>query len=404
MQPLEEQTPDQTPSYYLDHAATAPQSPAARKELLSLISGGLIYNPDSSYAPAVEFRRRLAELKKKTAKLLGVRAPSLFYTGGSSKANQLLLGLIFANQDFTPLEFITSKLEHSTLLSQLQSLKNIKLNFASTKPGTGLVDIASIKDLINDNTVLITIQYVNNELGTIQPIKELAQLVDRTRQDRTRRGVKTPLWLHTDASQAAKTEDLQIPRLGVDALSLNGSKFGAAPASGLLYLSADLLRWLDSRPFAKTRLNAAYAQKPSPIEVISIFYALEQAILKRQSESKRLLSLAKAFWRQLQISVPNAKLNPANLKIGVNHTGHILNIYLPEVKAEQLVILAGLNGLYFSTGAACSANKNTPSHVLTELGLSLEVVNSSIRVSFGAANRSEQEVIAAANLIAELLY
>ena len=142
--------------------------------------------------------------------------------------------------------------------------------------------------------------------------------------------------------------------------------------------------------------------KESPLSIISIYFALKNSIEKKSTESKRLLKLSNSFYSQLQKDLPDIKLSPSNLKIGKNHSPHILNINIPKVSGEKLVILAGLNGTLISTGAACSASKDKPSHVLEALGLSLEQINSSIRVSFGSGNKSEKEVIEAAKTLAKL--
>ncbi len=374
----------------LDHAAGTPLAKEVRNKIKEFIENP-IYNTDSSYAPAVEQRRYLADLKSKTAKLIGAKSPNIFITSGSSDANSKLLNLIKLADPNA--EVITTSIEHSSLLDsikELQSHKILKLN------KSGQFDLKTLESSITDSTILITVQYINNETGQILPIKEISRLVKKINNSRLDRKIKTPLFFHTDASQAAITEDLLIPRLGVDSISLNGSKFGALPNSGILYLSADILRFLELKKVTIPKT------KESPLSIISIYFALKNSIEKKNTESKRLLKLSNSFYSQLQKDLPDIKLNPSNLKIGKNHSPHILNINIPNVSGEKLVILAGLNGILISTGAACSASKDQPSHVLEALGLSIEQINSSIRVSFGSGNKSEKEVIEAAKTLAKL--
>lgn len=374
----------------LDHAACAPLNKEAKKNIKEYLDNP-IYNIDSSYSPAVDQRRYLSDLKSKTAKLIGVKAPNILITSGSSDANSRLLKLLSASSPEA--KFITTEIEHSSLLDSIQELKNhqlIKLNKA------GQLDLKELKEAINDSTLLITVQYINNETGQILPIKEISKIIKEVNNSRTKRGIDLPLFLHTDASQAAITEDLLIPRLGIDSLSLNGSKFGALPNSGILYLSADILRYLESKAILIPK------PKENPLSIISLYFALKHSIEKKSTESKRLLKLSKAFYNQLQKDLPDIKLSPNNLKIGKNHSPHILNINIPNISGEKLVILAGLNRILISTGAACSASKDKPSHVLEALDLSLEQINSSIRVSFGSSNKSEKEVTDAAKKLAEL--
>ncbi|MDQ5913507.1 MAG: cysteine desulfurase [Patescibacteria group bacterium] len=375
----------------LDHAAAAPINKEAKKAITKWLDLP-VYNIDSSYQPAVEQRRYLADLKSKTAKLLGVKLPNILITSGSSDASSKLLDLI--SQAEPNKEVILTEIEHSTLLSRVKDFPNHKILKLSDT--TGSIKLKDLAVAINDSTILISIQYVNNETGQVLPIKEAAKLVAEVNRSRKQRGIELPLFLHTDASQAAVTEDLNIPRLGVDALSLNGSKLGSLPSCGILYLSADLLRWLYSKGIEYPH------QKENPLSIISLYYSLQHSIQKKATENKRLTNLSKAFFQELQKQIPEASLNPKNLKIGKNHAPHILNIHIPKVSGERLTILAGLSGTLISTGAACSASKDRPSHVLQALGLSPAEIQSSIRVSFGSANGSEKEVIKAAKKLAEL--
>lgn len=374
----------------LDHAAGAPLNKSTKKAVKEFLDSD-IYNTDASYAPASELRRHLSDLKNKTAKLIGTKSPNIYITSGSSDATSTLFDSFKLSKNKGAL--ITTNLEHSSLLDLVP--KNSGHQIIKIR-NDGTLDLKELSDSITAQTILLSIQYVNNETGQIMPIKDISRIVKQTREERDRTGNKLPIFLHTDASQAAITQDIQVPRLGVDAMSLNGSKFGALPNSGLLYVSSNILRWLNQSG------ESILAGKENPLSIISIYHALNHAIEKKNSESKRLLAISKAFWAEFQSQVPSAQLNPLNLRIGKNHSTHILNIHIPKINGERLVILAGLNGILLSTGAACSASKDKPSHVLEALGLSSEVIQSSIRVSFGSANQSEKEAKEAAKKLAIL--
>lgn len=389
-------------TYNLDHAAGTKLNPVAKKEVLKFLSSE-IYNPDSSYQPAVELRRRLADLKNKLAKLLGVNSPSIFITSGSSDATSKLFKLLLHNQK---LSFITTSVEHQTLLD---SASKYSTQILKVDPKTGLLSLAELEKAVTPQTILLSIQYVNNETGIIQPIKEVSRLVKSINQSRLESGNKLPLFLHTDASQAALTEDLNIPRLGVDSLSLNGSKFGALPSSGILYLSPDILRYLKSQDI---KLNF---QKENSLSLISLYFALQDVIAKKPSTKKQLLKLAQTFHQEFiklnQELGFNAKLNPVILNdsknsgknLTKNHAPHILNYTISGISGEKLVILAGLNGILISTGAACSASKDKPSHVLRALNLSLGQIQSSIRISLGKDLKTESDAKQAALKLSQLL-
>jgi cysteine desulfurase len=375
----------------LDNASSTNLNKESKKAVKEFLEQPQL-NTDSSYQPAVEKRRMLAATKDQLAKLIGAKSPNIFITEGSSDANSRLLNLIKSAD--TTLEVISSEIEHSTLLREIEKIKNstiIKLD-----PKSHQLRLKDLEDAITEKTILITIQYINNETGQVLPLKEISKIIKKVREQRLANGNNLPIFFHTDASQAVITQDLQIKRIGVDALSLNGSKFGALPSSGILYLSGDILRWLDQN---NVKLDQ---KKENPLSIISLYPALKNAIQKKPTESKRLLNLSKTFHTEFIKQFPEAKLNLTNSKIGINHSGHILNYTLPNVSGEKLVILAGMNGILISTGAACSASKNIPSHVLKALGLSLEQINSSIRISFGSTNKSEDEIKQAAQLLAKL--
>lgn len=376
--------------YNLDHAAGAPLNKEAKKALKEFLESSY-YNTDSSYAPAVKLRRDLVDLKSKTAKFLGVKSPNVFITNGSSDATDKLFSLLSSAE--ASAQVLTTNIEHSSLLDQLKKFSDKQILEVGQEV---LLDLKKLKSLINKDTLLVSVQYVNNETGQVLPIKDTANIIKEVRLERSKAGNPIPIFLHTDASQAATTQDVLIPRIGVDAMSLNGSKFGALPNTGILYLSADILRWLDQKEIQTPQI------KENPLAVISLYYSLNNAITKKNTESKRLLKLSRAFWAEFSKLVPGAKLTPKNLKIGKKHSPHILNIYLPNVSGEKLVILAGLNNVLISTGAACSASKDRPSHVLGALGLSREEIQSSIRVSFGNANKTEKEIKEVAKKLAEL--
>ncbi len=384
--------------FYLDHAAASPLDPKARAALQKMLKlGDFFYNPDAAYQDATMLRRSLLDLQKKTAKLVGLNDQNLIFSEGGSSANTAFFHLVKLSVQSSNPEAIVSSIEHSTVLKSLEDLGFRVHKIPPNNQRKGLVEVKDLLAAVNEKTALISLQYVNNEIGTVQPIKDLAaelRLINRGRKER--------VWLHSDGAQAAKTEDLNFPRIGVDALSLNGSKFGALPGSGALLLGSDFLRNLNSKAEATSKLNTLVNKKVSILSATAFYIALKSVIEKKNSETKRLLGLSKEFLAELQRSESGVKLNPAGLTLGKNHSPHILNLSLPNLDAEKLVILAGLHGLDIATGAACSASRQESSHVLEALGLGRAEINSSIRISFGSANRSLEEVRAAAKMLHKL--
>lgn len=384
---------------YLDHAAGAPISNDVKDEVSRILEWEILPNPEAGYSLAGKWRRELADHKNQIARTLGVKAPSIFISNGATEASLKLFEMISPKINKERLSICILDIEHSSLLDQVVgsdkitgSVKVIKVSDLGLG-GNGEYDLSKVLKSVDDQTVLISMQLINNETGQILPIKKLAGEIAKIRKGREERGVNTPLFLHSDASQGGTTMDLHIPRLGVDALTINGAKIGGLPSSGLLYISPELARWSDRVPTIG---------KEDPIKTATLNIALSKVQKKRPSEKKRLGALSESFWRELKQLVPGAELN-LSAKMGkVKHSDHILSIHLPGINAERLVILAGQHGVFIGTGAACSANQGKPSHVLRAIGCSSTEIASSIRISFGLSNIDKAEVLFAAQKIAEL--
>lgn len=380
---------------YLDHAAGAPISNSVKNEVKRIMECDVLPNPEAGYNLAAKWRKELAGHKDKIARVLGIKAPSIMVTNGATEASDMFLEFVKDVSVDKNYNFCVMDTEHSSIMQKANELGKVKkLKISDIKlDGGGRPDLSAILKVIDDSTVLITMQLVNNETGQIMPVKELAREIKNIRADRENRGLDTPLYLHSDASQAGTVEDLHIPKLGVNAMTINGAKLGGLPNSGLLYISPELARWISNREELK---------KEDPIRVATLSVALERAQSKRPAEKKRLSILADLFWREFKKGCPDSTLNLESKLGKTKQAGHILSIRIPGVNAERLVILAGQHGVYIGTGAACSANNGKPSHVLKAIGCTDTEIASSIRISFGANNKSKADVIWAAKKLAEL--
>jgi cysteine desulfurase len=202
---------------YLDYAAATPMTPEVLKAMEPYFSQKF-YNPSASYLAARAARQDLNQARAAVARPLGARPAEIIFTAGATEANNLAIQGIM--RQFPDGEVLVSAIEHESVLEPagLFQPKLIPVD------GEGLIILNKLSNLISDNTVLISVMLVNNELGTIQPLHEVAGLVKETLQKRLAKGNKTPLYLHTDAAQAANYLDLHTSRLGIDLMSLNGGK------------------------------------------------------------------------------------------------------------------------------------------------------------------------------------
>ena len=216
---------------YLDYAAATPLDPRVLRAMQPYF-GKEFYNPSATYLVARSVRQALEKARAQIAVRLGVRPAEVIFTAGATEANNLAIqGLMKSYPDG---EVLVSAIEHESVLAPAKLFKS-KLMPVDKR---GIVDLEKLEAMVNDQTVLVSVGLVNNEIGTIQPLGEISQILNKLSKSRQTRGVKNPLYLHTDAAQAGNWLDLHVSRLGVDLLSLNGGKLYGPKQSGVLYVRA----------------------------------------------------------------------------------------------------------------------------------------------------------------------
>ena len=255
----------------------------------------------------------------------------------------------------------------------------------------GMIDLEDLKAKITDKTQMISVSLANNELGTIQPLAEIAAIIREVKIDRMKRGVKTQLLLHSDASQALNQLDINVARLGVDLLTLNAAKVYGPKSVGALYVSHDAkLKPLTLGGGQEKGLRSGTENVPG---VIGFAKAVELAKEHLNGNRKKYAS-----WRKILLSeLKNYEL------INKKHClDNFVLVSFPGLDAERLIFLLEEKGVYVATGAACAASKGEKSHVLRAIGLPDELINGSLRVTFGETN-DEGQIIKATRIINEIV-
>jgi cysteine desulfurase len=368
---------------YFDHAAATPLALEVRAAMEPFFEEQF-YNASSLYSEAREVRKAIEEARARVAKILGARKAEIVFTaGGTESVNLAIFGMmrsvIMKRLPNPPmLKFITTSIEHDAVLAGVRQL-NAEGRVTELVPVSdqGVVDPAAIGKAIDDQTILVTVMYANNEIGTIQPLAEIGKIIEAVRADRKKRGVDLPIYFHTDATQAPNYLDLHVSRLGVDMMTLNGSKIYGPKQSGCLYVRTGveigpmLMGGGQERNLRSGTENVA--------GIIGLATALELVEADRNAESKRLAALRDAAWKQVQRLVPEAILNGHSAKRLANN----LNFSIPGIDGEQAVLYLDKQGIMVSTGSACSTGNAEPSHVLLALGRSEVEANGSLRLSFG---------------------
>jgi cysteine desulfurase len=329
-------------------------------------------NPESLHAAGRGPREALEAARGRVARVLGAKPHQITFTSGATESINLALQGILRR--FPGAKAVASSIEHQAVRATLRGLAEEGFDYqVCPVDGTGLIDLDQLAAAIDERTVLVSVGLANSEVGTVQPLRRLVSVIERKRSERQPGG--WPLYLHTDASAAPGF--LNIHNLGVDLLSLNGSKVYGPPGSGCLLAGPGIeLKPLiygggQERGLRSGTINVAAA--------VGFAAALTLAEERREGETLRLAKLRDELQQALQKALPNFALNghPAR------RLPPYLNFRLPGLDGEMAVLRLSEAGVMVATGAACGAASHEPSPVLLALGLSIEEANSSLRITLG---------------------
>ena len=364
---------------YLDHAAATPVSKKVFEAMEPYFSHDF-FNPSAAYLPAKKVSADYENAKAVIAHAIGAKAHDLVITAGATEANNLAFGLL--GDDVTCLYLVT---EHDSVrkVAEKHGGEAVKVD------KNGRVDLVDLKSKITDKTELISVALVNNELGTIQPLSEISAIIRDVRFDRLSRGVKTPLYLHSDASQAMNLLNVNVARLGVDLLTLNAAKIYGPKGVGALYVSHEVkLKPLNYGGGQEQGLRSGTENVPG---VVGFAKAVEETSAHLNGNRKKYTKWCKILLDELEeYELINKKHTLDNFVV----------LCYDGVDAERLVFLLEEKGVYVSTGAACAASKGVKSHVLKAIGLSDSEIAGSLRLTLGETN-TEEQIHEAAKIINE---
>jgi cysteine desulfurase len=369
---------------YLDHAAATPMDERVFAVMRPFMDE-LFYNPSSPYAPAVAVRRDYEEAKHRLAKAIGGKSDDIIMTAGATES----INIIFSSAKG---KVITNTIEHHAVLMAAAAKGATFVSVGES----GVVNPDDIAKAITNETSLISLGLANNELGTIQPIRAVAELVKKERRRRLEAGETMPLYLHTDASQGVGQIDIHVARLGVDAMTLNAGKIYGPKQVGLLWVSPQVE--LNALIVGGGQERGIRSGTENVAGTIGFATALELAVAHKNSEAARLTKLRDSLERELLAAFPDAVITGAKKK---RLPGH-LHISFPGVDAERLVFALERQKVLVATGSACAANKGTRSHVLTAVGLSDDVADGSLRLTLGRMN-DEATIARAAGILIEVI-
>jgi cysteine desulfurase len=370
---------------YLDHAATTPIDPAVLSAMQPYFSDRF-GNGSSIYAAGREARAGLDWARGTIAGILHCQAREIVFTSGGSESDNLAIkGVAWSHRlQNRGNHIVTTSIEHHAVLHSVEYLEKFGFEATYVRPDAhGIVQPAAIEAALRDDTMLVSVMYANNEIGTIQPIPEIGAIVRA-------RGIT----FHTDAVQAAGELSLDVNALNVDMLSLSAHKFYGPKGVGLLYVRRQTpILWQQS---GGAQENNHRAGTENVAGIAGMAAALRFAYEQRETRVKHIRTLRDRLISELLEHIPGSRLNgDATLRLANN-----VNISFEGVEGETLLLNLDMHGIAASSGSACTTGSTEPSHVLSAIGLSENLVNGSVRLTLGKDN-TEAEIDRTVAIIAE---
>jgi len=367
---------------YLDNNATTPVHPEVKKAIAEAID--LYGNPSSMHRPGQMAHYAIEEAREKIASFIGAKPEEILFTGSGSEANNTVLNSIYCNiyacniQDAGKKEncqnhIITSAIEHPSVIHTLKCYERRGIDVTYLPVDKfGSIDPENVNKAIKPSTGLISIMYANNEIGTIQPIKEIAEIAR-----------KNKIYFHTDAVQAAGKIPINITELNIDFLTMSGHKVYAPKGIGILYVKKGIK--FCPLIYGGHHERNRRAGTENTIGIVAVGKAFELLAKNMESDNKKMLALKlklkQGFWER----IPDISINGHPDKSLPN----TLNITFDYIEGESILLSADFDGIAVSTGSACSTGSLEPSHVIMALKDNPESAHGSIRFSLGRENTEE---------------
>lgn len=358
---------------YLDHAATT----AARKEVVEAMMPYFTENfgnPSSIYSFAAANKKVITDVRETIAASLNTNAQDIYFTAGGSESDNWALKATAEAYKNKGNHIITSKIEHHAILHTCEYLE--KNGFEVTYldvDENGIVRLDQLKEAIRPETILISIMFANNEIGTIQPIKEIGQIAKE-------HGVL----FHTDAVQAYGQLPIDVEELNIDMLSASGHKLNGPKGIGFLYIRKGLKLRSFVHGGAQERSRRAGTENVTGI--VGLGKAVEIAMATMEERTKKETELRDYLITRILAEIPYARLNGDRVKRLPNN----VNISFQFIEGESMLIMLDMAGICGSSGSACTSGSLDPSHVLLAIGLPHEIAHGSLRLTLGEENTKEE--------------
>lgn len=359
---------------YLDHAATSPMHPKVIERMLEVMHS-VPGNPSSIHSFGREARRELDLAREVMAKSIGAKVNEIIFTSGGTEADNMALFGVAENYQQFGKHVITTAVEHHAVLHACQKLE--QLGFEVTYlpvDETGRISVSDLEAALRDDTILVSVMYGNNEVGTLQPIKEIGELLKNHQAK-----------FHTDAVQAYGIENMDVDECFIDLLSVSAHKINGPKGTGFIYVRSDVK--LAPRLFGGEQERKRRAGTENVASIAGFHEAVVIANKERDEKREKFINFKKMMVQRLQELSVEFAIN-GSLE---NSLPHILNLSFPGTNVEAMLVNLDLGGIAVSSGSACTAGSIEPSHVLVAMfGKESERLTNSIRLSFGFSTTAEE--------------
>jgi cysteine desulfurase len=358
---------------YADNAATTRISDSIFEKMLPFLREQY-GNASSQYSLGLKAKRALELARKQVADAIGADTVELTYTSGGPETNSGQLRAIGESCSDMPKHIITSSIEHHSVLNACLSLEKLGTEVTYLPvDSTGRVFVSNVEAALRPNTKLVSIMLANNEIGTVQPIAEIGQLLKGR-----------DILFHTDAVQAVGHIPVDVAALGVDFLTASAHKFNGAKGTGILYKRSGLE--LQPLVFGGEQERGLRAGTENVAGIVSAGYAAEESVSTMILEAGRLSAMVKKTVDGIKERVPSVRVNGDS----TCRLPGTVNLGFDDISGESLMHLLDLKGVCVSTSSACTSGKDEPSHVLLALGQTEQEAKSAIRISYGRYNTSDE--------------
>ncbi len=359
---------------YLDHAATTPARPEVVEAMLPYFTENF-GNPSSVYSFAANNKNVITEVRENIAKSLGAKTEEIYFTAGGSESDNWALKATAEAYGNKGKHIITTKIEHHAILHTAEYLEK-QMGFEVTYldvDENGFVRLEDLKSAIRPDTILISIMFANNEIGTIEPIKEIGAIAK-----------EHGILFHTDAVQAYGQIPINVDECNIDMLSASGHKLNGPKGIGFLYIRKGVKIRSFVHGGAQERRRRAGTENVTGI--VGLGKAIEIAFQTMEERTKKEIELRDHLINRILTEIPYTRLNGDK----TNRLPNNINVSFQFIEGESLLIMLDMKGICASSGSACTSGSLDPSHVLLAIGLPHEIAHGSLRITLGDENTMEE--------------